>query len=189
MKKNITGIQQVGIGVTNFDEAWKWYRENFGMDIRVFEDEAVAELMLPHTDGKTRKRRAALAINMQGGGGFEIWQHTGKIPEPHKFEIKFGDYGIVSTKIKAFNVEKVYDKLKKNGVKMLGELSKDPGGNDHGSPAGYSRYMLHGTLLSWQLYLLVIGDWAGKARLIQPWHTCPSGYRARNSPVCSRTTR
>ena len=129
MKKNITGIQQVGIGVTDFDEAWKWYRQNFGMDIRVFEDEAVAELMLPYTNGKTRKRRAALAINMQGGGGFEIWQHTGKIPEPQKFEIKLGDYGIFSTKIKAVNVEKVYNRLLNNGVKMLGGLSKDPSGN------------------------------------------------------------
>lgn len=130
MKKNITGIQQVGIGVSNFDEAWKWYRKNFGMDIRVFEDEAVAELMLPHTKGKSRKRHAALAINMQGGGGFEIWQHTGKRPEPHKFEIKIGDFGIFSTKIKAFDVEKVYSQLKQNGVSMLGSLSKDPSGNE-----------------------------------------------------------
>lgn len=130
MKKNITGIQQIGIGVTAFDEAWKWYRKNFGMDIRVFEDEAVAELMLPHTDGKTRKRRAALAINMQGGGGFEIWQHTGKVPEPHKFEIKIGDYGIFSTKIKAFDVHKVYKQLQSNGVELLGPVSQDPSGNE-----------------------------------------------------------
>lgn len=129
MRKNITGIQQVGIGVSDFDEAWKWYRKNFGMDIRVFEDEAVAELMLPHTDGKSRKRRAALALNMQGGGGFEVWQHTGKLPEPHKFEIKLGDYGIFCTKMKTFDVRKVYDRLRQNGVEILGGLSKDPSNN------------------------------------------------------------
>lgn len=131
MKKNITGIQQVGIGVTDFEEAWRWYRKNFGMDIRVFEDEAVAELMLPHTNGKSRKRKAALAINMQGGGGFEIWQHTGKKPEPHGFEIKIGDYGIFVTKIKTFDVKKAYERLKKNGVEMLGGISKDPVGTEH----------------------------------------------------------
>lgn len=130
MRKNITGIQQIGVGVSNFDEAWKWYRKNFGMDIRVFEDEAVAELMLPHTDGKSRKRRAALAINMQGGGGFEIWQHTGKTPEPHKFEIKIGDYGIFSTKIKTYNVYKVYYQLQQNGVELLSPVSQDPSGNE-----------------------------------------------------------
>lgn len=130
MRKNITGIQQVGIGVSDFDAAWKWYRKNFGMDIRVFEDEAVAELMLPHTKGKSRKRRAALAMNMQGGGGFEIWQHTGKKPEAHKFEIKIGDYGIFSAKIKAYNVYKAYHYLEKNGVELLGPVSKDPSGNE-----------------------------------------------------------
>ena len=52
MSKLITGIQQIGIGVPNVYEAWKWYKENFGMDIRIFEDDTVAELMLPYTKGK-----------------------------------------------------------------------------------------------------------------------------------------
>jgi len=72
MGAQINGIQQLGVGVENMSEAWKWYREYFAMDIRMFEDEATAELMLAHTAGKTRNRRAVLALNMQGGGGFEI---------------------------------------------------------------------------------------------------------------------
>ncbi len=36
MEKNICGIQQVGIGVKNAQEAWRWYRDVFGMDINVF---------------------------------------------------------------------------------------------------------------------------------------------------------
>ena len=36
-EKIISGIQQVGIGVPNVHEAWKWYKEHFGVDIRVFE--------------------------------------------------------------------------------------------------------------------------------------------------------
>ncbi len=31
--------------------------------------------MLPHTDGKPWERHACLAVNIMGGGGFEIWQH------------------------------------------------------------------------------------------------------------------
>ena len=61
-------------------EAWKWYRKHFSMDILMFDEEAVAELMLAHTDGKPRARHAILALNMEGGGGFEIWQHTDKKP-------------------------------------------------------------------------------------------------------------
>ena len=59
IEKRITGIQQIGIGVKNLIEAWKWYKKVFGMDIRVFEDDAVAELMLPYTGGEPRKRHAA----------------------------------------------------------------------------------------------------------------------------------
>jgi hypothetical protein len=43
----ISGIQQVGIGVTDAATAWKWYIKHFGMDIKVFDDEARAELMKP----------------------------------------------------------------------------------------------------------------------------------------------
>ena len=37
MEKIICGIQQLGIGVPNVQEIWKWYRENFGIDVRIFE--------------------------------------------------------------------------------------------------------------------------------------------------------
>ncbi|MBN2697292.1 MAG: VOC family protein, partial [Bacteroidales bacterium] len=93
-EKIISGIQQVGIGVANVYEAWRWYIENFGMDIRMFEERAKAEYMLPYTGGKPKERHAALALNMMGGGGFEIWQHTERVPEAPKFEIRAGDLGI-----------------------------------------------------------------------------------------------
>ncbi len=130
-QKIICGIQQMGIGVTDFDEAWKWYRKHFGMDIRVFEEEAVAELMLPHTGGESRKRRAALALNMQGGGGFEIWQHTGKTPEPQNFDVLVGCPGIFATKIKSNDIRRFYQQLKDKGVNLPGDIVEDPSGNQH----------------------------------------------------------
>ena len=89
-KKMISGIQQIGVGVTNFYEAWKWYIPNFGMDVRIFEDKATAEYMLRYTDGEPRERHACLAMNMLGGGGFEIWQHTERTPVAPAFELKVG---------------------------------------------------------------------------------------------------
>ena len=76
----ISGIQQMGIGVINVAEAWKWYIKQFGMDCRIFEEEAVANLMLPYTGGEPRSRHAVLALNLQSGGGFEIWQYKGRDP-------------------------------------------------------------------------------------------------------------
>ena len=131
MIKRINGIQQLGVGVENLQEAFKWFRQNFGMDILVFDEKAVAELMLVHTDGKSRERHAVLALNMQGGGGFEIWQHTGKKPVKSHFAIQLGDLGITIGKLKTANAEKAYFDLKKKGLNLLTEVVKDPAGNPH----------------------------------------------------------
>jgi catechol 2,3-dioxygenase-like lactoylglutathione lyase family enzyme len=129
--KKLTGIQQIGIGVKDVHEAWKWYREYFGMDIGVFEDEAVAELMLPYTDGKKRKRHAVLALNMQSGGGFEIWQHTGKIPEKANFELQLGDIGIFAAKVKSLDPESAFDAMNLDGLNLLGPLERAPDSKQH----------------------------------------------------------
>jgi catechol 2,3-dioxygenase-like lactoylglutathione lyase family enzyme len=124
----ISGIQQMGIGVTNVEEAWKWYIKQFGMDCRIFEDEAVAELMLPHTEGLPRRRHAVLALNLQSGGGFEIWQHKGKDPLKIKEEIQIGDLGIIACKIKAKNVGQTLKTFQDNGLAVPSETVIDPSG-------------------------------------------------------------
>lgn len=127
----IAGIQQIGVGVPDFREAWNWYIQNFNMNIRIFEEEAVAELMLPHTEGKTRKRIACLAINMEGGGGFEVWQHTGKEPSLRDDELKAGELGINFGKMKCRDIQKTYDSLKAKGVEIVSEISINPAGEKH----------------------------------------------------------
>jgi len=130
-QKKITGIQQLGIGVEDVQSAWKWYRKYFGMDIRVFEDEAIAELMLHYTNGKSRKRYAVLALNMQSGGGFEIWQHTGKNPEKPSFKPQLGDIGIFIAKIKSRDPENAFAYMQKEKLNILGNLEKSPDTTPH----------------------------------------------------------
>jgi len=131
MAKQINGIQQLGVGVENLGEAFKWYRKNFGMDILVFDEKAVAELMLFHTEGETRERHAILALNMQGGGGFEVWQHTGKTPiGPHQ-AILLGDLGISVGKLKTTDARAAYINFKNKGLNLLTDLTSDPSGNPH----------------------------------------------------------
>lgn len=130
-KKNICGIQQIGIGVKNAREAWKWYRKAFGMDISVFEDTAVARLMLNYTNGKECERYAALAMNMEGGGGFEIWQHTGMTPRPPVFDVQLGDTGIFICKMKCRDIQKAFREHQSAGLNIPGALSKDPQGHLH----------------------------------------------------------
>jgi catechol 2,3-dioxygenase-like lactoylglutathione lyase family enzyme len=113
----ISGIQQVGIGVRNADEAFDWYRIHFGMDVPVFKDASVAELMLPYTGGKPWERYAILALNMQGGGGFEIWQYTGREPQAAEFQVQVGDLGIFGIMMKCRNVKVANERLK--NMKLL----------------------------------------------------------------------
>jgi len=131
MKKNIVGIQQIGIGVPNVHEGFKWYRQNFGMDIPVFEEAAEANLMLPYTGGKPHKRHAILAINMKGGGGFEIWQYTSRTPKPSTFQIELGDLGMLCTRMKSENIKGSYKFLKSKKTNLLTEIVKDPNGSEH----------------------------------------------------------
>jgi catechol 2,3-dioxygenase-like lactoylglutathione lyase family enzyme len=124
----ISGIQQMGIGVNNVHEAWKWYHKVFGMDCRVFEDVAVAKLMLPYTGGEPRSRHAILALNLQSGGGFEIWQHKGREPVKIKEEIIIGDLGIIACKMKTRNIQETLEAYQKAGIAVPAAASSDPSG-------------------------------------------------------------
>lgn len=131
MKKVIAGIQQVGIGVANAEEAFQWYKKYFGMDILVFQDEAEAKLMTRYTGGVAQKRNAYLALNMQSGGGFEIWQYTSRTPQAASKPVELGDLGIFCIKMKAKNVQETYDFYKKENLNLLSEVTKDPAGKSH----------------------------------------------------------
>ena len=121
----ISGIQQLGVGTTNVYESWRWYAKYFGMDTRVFEERAKAMFMLPYTGNQPQERHAALAVNLQGGGGFEIWQYTERTPQKVSFELQLGDLGIFAGKIKCPNVEKVWQWYKEEGIE-ISEISTNP---------------------------------------------------------------
>lgn len=123
----VSGIQQVGVGCSNFQESWQWYIEMFQMDVRILEDDTVAERMLPYTGGKAQKRHACIAVNLQGGGGFEIWQYSERKPQPIDFKIQVGDLGIFCAKIKSRNAAAFHDELLSKYEKV-GPLSKLPNG-------------------------------------------------------------
>lgn len=131
IKKNIVGIQQIGIGVKDVHTAWKWYRHNFGVDIRVFEEKSTAKLMLPYTNGKQCDRHAVLVYNMQSGGGFEVWQHTGKKPEKAAFELTLGDIGIFVVKIKSENPKIAFENMQLKRLNILGKLEQSPNSKSH----------------------------------------------------------
>lgn len=131
MEKIICGIQQVGIGVANVAESWKWYKENFGFDTKIFGAEGVAERMLPYTGGKPQPRYAILVYNLRGGAGFEVWEPRGRKLNYVDFEPAFGDTGIFACKIKSCDVKAAYARLKDNGAHLLTAVTAGPSGKEH----------------------------------------------------------
>jgi catechol 2,3-dioxygenase-like lactoylglutathione lyase family enzyme len=136
----IGGIQQIGVGVPDAAEGFRWARQQLGIDIRVFEDRGVADRMLPYTGGRPRERHALLAVSLQGGGGLEIWQFTERRPESAGFAVQVGDLGVLCPRIKARDIPRAFEQLTRRGAVVLGppgcgpaeELSffiRDPFGN------------------------------------------------------------
>lgn len=131
MKKIICGIQQMGIGVPNVNEIWEWYRKFFGMDIKVFEEAAPAPLMTQYTGGEVQSRTATLALSLEGGGGFEIWQYTSRNTEKSSFQIKIGDYGFYACKIKSKDIRATYNYFVSNNANIISKLEQTPEGKLH----------------------------------------------------------
>ena len=123
----IAGIQQIGVGTENFRKSWDWLIEMFGADVRILEDDTVAERMLPYTGGKPQKRHACIAANLQGGGGFEIWQFSERKPQPCPFEIAVGDLGVLAAKVKCRDVA-AFHSVAAAKWKETGPLEKMPDG-------------------------------------------------------------
>ncbi|MEP6627847.1 MAG: VOC family protein [Ginsengibacter sp.] len=131
MNQHITGIQQVGIGVTDAQDAKHLYKTLFGMDVLIFEDTAAATLMTKYTGNLVHQRKALLSINMAGGGGFEIWQYISRQPEPASREYQLGDLGIFAVKIKSPDIAKAHRYFSSIGGIRLSEMQIAPDDRPH----------------------------------------------------------
>lgn len=109
----ITGIQQVGVGTVDFRKSWDWYIEHFGFDVKILEDDTVAERMLPYTGGVPQKRHACIAVNLNGGGGLEIWQYSDRKSVAPDFQVCIGDLGIFAAKIKCRRIDSLGESVKR----------------------------------------------------------------------------
>lgn len=107
----ISGIQQIGVGTEDFRKSWDWYIDMFGIDVKILEDDTVAERMLPYTGGKPQQRHACIAVSLQGGGGFEIWQYSRRKPVACPFAISVGDLGIFAAKLNCCDVTAFHREL------------------------------------------------------------------------------
>ncbi len=131
MSYNISGIQQIGVGVADIEAAWAWYRKYFGMDVPVFREAAEAALMARYTGGEVHSRDAVLALNLQGGSGMEIWQFTSRTPNGPFRDAQLGDTGIFAARIKTPDVHEARRALDRFDDIDVGAVARDPAGHTH----------------------------------------------------------
>jgi catechol 2,3-dioxygenase-like lactoylglutathione lyase family enzyme len=67
-------------------------------------------------------------MNMQGGGGLEIWQYTNREPKAPKRKIQLGDLGIFAIKIRCKKVQTLFDYFLKEKLNLVASPSKNPAG-------------------------------------------------------------
>lgn len=130
MHDYISGIQQVGIGVPDAQLSKLKYKELFGTDVQIFDDVARATLMTQYTGGEVHERRAVLALNLAGGGGFEIWQYKSRTPQGPATPPEYGDYGINAPKIKCRDVA-VTHKFYQQQNAWVSDIQTNPRGEQH----------------------------------------------------------
>jgi len=117
--KLIYGIQQVGIGVTDAEEAFRWYAQVLGADLLIFDDRKTATHMARYMGGEAHQKRALLAMNGNGGSGYEIWQYQDRTPAAPMEDIHLGDTGVNYISIKSHNLKEARTRLEQAGVECL----------------------------------------------------------------------
>jgi catechol 2,3-dioxygenase-like lactoylglutathione lyase family enzyme len=126
MEPVISGIRQVGIGVSDVYRSWEWYRRVLGFDVLISTDTGAADLTARSADGTPQRRGTVLALNLQGGGGLEFWQDVTRLPQPPAFRVLAGDLGIFMLRIKTADIEKATLHLKTRRADFLSGVENMP---------------------------------------------------------------
>lgn len=131
MHNYISGIQQIGVGVSDASASMLEYKRMFGLDTLIFDDVAEASLMTRYTGGELHRRRAVLSMNLSGGGGFEIWQFLTRSPTEHEALPSYGAPGIFAAKIKCADIDKAHRFLNQQNNMVVSEIKSSPFGEKH----------------------------------------------------------
>lgn len=126
MYRTINGIQHIGVGVPNHAESWKWYRQNFGMDICFFNGAAEAPLMQIYTKGDVINKQAAMITNLHGGCAMEVVSPISFTATHAEIDFELGDLGIFCASVKSVDISKSYDRFKESGTTILSGVTTSP---------------------------------------------------------------
>lgn len=129
--KLIYGIQQLGLGVADAEEAMKWYAKVLRLNIKIFDDSNEATYMAPYMGGVAHEKRAIMVMNAAGGSGLELWQYQDKTPASPAFDVLPGDIGINYAIIKSSDIQGAFRRLTDEGAAVISEVKRDSVGRSY----------------------------------------------------------
>jgi catechol 2,3-dioxygenase-like lactoylglutathione lyase family enzyme len=122
----INGIQHIGLGVTDRDRAFRFYKDVLGFAVTMSKHSGNCNGVLPLIE-KDETRDVVIALNPYGGGLVELFQYTSKTPKPIPRKVDFTYNGYLFFGLKVKNVGKALEFIERNGgVRVSGPADFTP---------------------------------------------------------------
>jgi catechol 2,3-dioxygenase-like lactoylglutathione lyase family enzyme len=114
----IEAVNHIGIGVRDMDKSMAFYRDILGFEEEVIGYTARMDSMAPMLPSPTPTMKVKIITSKYKGAWIEVYQHVEQY-RPSIAIPRYGDIGHMEFAINVSNIEKVYDKLQKKGVKFI----------------------------------------------------------------------
>ena len=114
----IEAFQHIGIGVTDIDRSYHFYKNILGFSIKLNDHEEEMEQMV-EIIGSLCRMRVIMAMNLSGGGAVELVQHTDSEPRMLPRTLRWGDKGYLAMGVKAYRLTELVERLEKKGATFI----------------------------------------------------------------------
>ncbi|MBN2027173.1 MAG: VOC family protein [Actinobacteria bacterium] len=114
----INSLQHVGVGVTDVDRSYEFYRRHLRFKIKLSELEDDVEELVPMF-GRRPRMRILNALNAYGGATLELFRHIDTPPRIKPTPASWGDSGYLELGVEVKGLGKIYGGMEKAGVDML----------------------------------------------------------------------
>jgi catechol 2,3-dioxygenase-like lactoylglutathione lyase family enzyme len=118
----INAIQHIGLGVTNRDKAFAFYRDALGFSVKIAENSGGCPGVGPIINND-ETRDVVIAMNPYGGGLVELFQYTSRAPKPIPKKVDFSYNGYLFYGLKVGNADKALELIERHGGERVGDPS------------------------------------------------------------------
>jgi len=146
----INGIQHIGIGVSDRDRSYEFYRNALNFTVPISKNTGNCMGVIPFIE-KDEIRNVVIPLNPFGGALVEIFQYTSRTPAPIPKEVSFSYNGFLFYTLKVKNIEKSLERIEQHGGRIVSRKSTFTPMKERGWNTAVFQDIdgIHGTLLEY----------------------------------------